>query len=394
MTSGFKYRGIRVWGYTGREAFLPLLCGLLVVGTVGQAASVPFSETFDGPLATQGWVTTGDGSATVSGGSVSLQDITLSNAFTPEENAVVINVVVKPLFSERPPRVPPNRFKFYVNTNGLVTAYDGSTPTNLTHTPLVEGVSATFQIRVDYPLQSWALSVNGATVATDLHLASSTPESTFETVGFVEGSTNAFSYVDSVTVQSAESASFSVLPFEEPFNALTNGALNGQRDWVSTDAAVQSSVARGGKACSITSGSGRIEHTFIGGHTNVWTKLDIRPVRGEPRTPPTGTTFAYYVNSNGVVMAYNGNTATNLPAVVPADTWVRFETHTDYANTNWDLYLNGSRIAENLDFFSGDRNWDTAFGVYGVATGVTYVDNVYLGKTRGTSSPGSVLILR
>ena len=69
-----------------------------------------------------------------------------------------------------------------------MTAYDGSTPTNLTHTPLVEGVSAWFQIRVDYPLQSWSLSVNGATVATDLDLASGTDESKFETVGFVEGS--------------------------------------------------------------------------------------------------------------------------------------------------------------------------------------------------------------
>jgi hypothetical protein len=368
---------------------LLLVCTLLVIGERGQASTVPFFDSFSYGEGTslngkRGWTATGDGSATASGGRANLQDVRLSNAFTPEENAVVLSFQLAPMFATTPSFPSGSRFKFYVNTNGIVTAYNGGTATNLMHTPLNEGSNVTFQVAVDYPMQSWSLSVGGVQVATNFALSAGNVSSRFEEIGFVELGTNSFTYVDNVTVQPAQTTNPYVLPFEEPFDALALGDLNGQRGWTASRADVQSAITRGGKACSITNRSGSIEHTFIGGHTSVWTKIQIRPLRGLAPAPPAGSTFAFSVNSNGVVVAYNGTSETELAGTsVPAGAWVTFATYSDYANTNWDLYLNERLIAEDFGFYSTNVTAFTAFGVSGGdVSPVAVLDNIYVGETR------------
>ena len=434
MAIGFKGTGIGTWSYTGREALLPLVCGLLFLGALAQASQVPFDDTFytypngislDG---TNGWSVSGTGEVTAQGESAQIvnsdtNDVTFANTFDDEELAVSMSYDVRPVYSKGVTSgdfPPDSTFVFYVDTNGIINAYNGGAVTVLVHDAISDQFPTNFQVQLDYVISKWSISVGSVEVASDLAFYSSS-NSTFSELGFIEIGVSATSIVDNVHIEAAipattttaavttttttvavttsttttAAATTFALPFEEPFNALTLGALNGQRDWVSTDAAVQSAVTRGGYACSITNQSGKIEHTFIGGHTNIWTQLDVRPVRGEPRTaPPAGTTFAYYVNSNGVVVAYNGKNKTELPGTfVPVNTWVRFETHSDYANTNWNLYLNSRLIAEDLGFYNGDVTGLTKFSVYGVTSGVTYVDNIHVGESRATP-PGSVFILR
>ncbi|MBT3294008.1 MAG: hypothetical protein HN919_19235 [Verrucomicrobia bacterium] len=388
-----------VW--SGRAgAWLVVVCGVLMLCGAVQAGPTIFSDTFSDVNGTplnglRGWATTGAGSGTVVSGRASLQDITLSHAFTPDEHAVNISFTLAPVYAVSPSFPAGSRFKFYVNTNGIVTAYNGATATNLTHTPLAEGVDVTFALQVDYPLERWSLSVAGVPVATDLALSAGDPNSRFEELGFKEIGTNTYSYVDNVLIQRGQTESTFVLPFEEPFNTLTLGNLNTQRDWVSTAATVQGSVTRGGKACSISNSNGKIEHTFYGDHTNVWTQLEIRPLRGNPPSPPSDATFAYYVETNGVVWAYDGTTPTALTgSYVPPDTWVRFMTHSDYANTNWNLYLNNRLIGEDLGFFNSGVSKFTTFAVHGADSSIAaHIDNIYVGESR-PSSPGSVFILR
>ena len=433
MTDGLTPRGVRVWGYTGRKALLPLVCGLLVVGAGVQASTVPFVDTFpysngvnlDG---SNGWTVSGSGTVTAQGGSAQIvnsdtNDVTFANTFDDGKLAVSMTFNLQPVYT---PGIPSgifpsdSTFVFYVDGDGMINVYDGPSPRALAHDAVSDQFPTNFLVQVDYGISKWAISVGGVEIESGLGFYSGSHAS-FSGLGFIEAGLSATSVVDNVNIQEAVPATTTTaaatttttvtptttttttvpaifsLPFEEPFDALTLGDLNGQRGWTNTiHAIVQTAVTRGGKACSITNNniSGKIEHRFLGDNTNVWAQLDVRPVRGEPRRPETGTTFAYYVNSNGVVMAYNGTTATNLAETfVPENAWVRFETHTDYANTNWDLYLNGRLIGEDLDFYSGNVTGFTEFGVYGGTSGVTYVDNIYLGESRGKSS-GMMLIFR
>ena len=205
--AGNQSGGIRVCGFAVRGALLPLICGALVLGGGAQGAStVPFDDTFSYPEGsdlngTNGWTVAGDGTAKAVGERAQLQDAALKNTFTADQNAVTINFHAQPIFSPSASFPSDSTFRFFVNTNGLIVAYNGSTPTNLTHAPLSESSSTPFQIRVDYPRQVWSLSVDGVHVTNDLALSSGTPASRFEEFSFEEGSTNAFSYVDNVSVE-------------------------------------------------------------------------------------------------------------------------------------------------------------------------------------------------
>jgi hypothetical protein len=406
-----------------------MLCG------AAQASTLDFSDTFTHPdgtdlNGTNGWSVSGTGTVTAQDGSAQIvnsdtNDVTFSNTFDDEERAVSISFDLQPVYTDGTPGgsfPADSTFVFFVDTNGMINVYDGQSPIALVHDAVSDQVMTTnVQVYVDYGLSKWAISLGSVELASNLTFYSDS-HTNFSELAFREAGLSATSVVDNVdinaevagipstttttvapttttttvaptTTTTTTGVASRMLPFEEPFDSLVLGDLDTQREWVSTHAIVQNSVTRGGKACSITNQLGRIEHTFDGDPTNVWTQLDIRPVRGTPSQPPAGTTFAYYVNTNGVVMAYDGGTATNLPATVPVDTWVRFQTLTDYANTNWNLYLNSRLIGEDLDFFSDDRDHDMEIGIYGVTSGVTYVDNIYVGETR-PASPACVLIVR
>jgi len=163
------------------------------------------------------------------------------------------------------------------------------------------------------------------------------------------------------------------LPFREPFEDLSLGALDGQNGWQAVNAVVQDTDAHGGaQACSLTSRTARISHKFVGGETNVWTELWIKPVFATNHTvmadPPAGSSFAFYVYTNGLVTAFDGTNRTQLvhDALTEGE-WERFAVHGDYVAKQWDLHLNGERIAADLGFYDTNAVFCTEFGIRGAA---------------------------
>ncbi len=171
------------------------------------------------------------------------------------------------------------------------------------------------------------------------------------------------------------------LPFYEDFEARVEASLDGQHGWDALDATVQSNSTYAGStyAGSINSETGFAIHPFSDGKSNVWTDIYIQPVFGDSSStnPPSGSSFAFYVNTSSNVVVYDGLSTQTLSSVsLTEGEWVRFTMFSDYANTNWDLYVNGELEAEDLDFYySGATNY-TEFGVKGAGASNAPVDDV------------------
>ena len=116
----------------------------------------------------------------------------------------------------------------------------------------------------------------------------------------------------------------------------------------------------------------RISHSFVGGETNVWTELWIKPVFATNHTvmadPPAGSSFAFYVYTNGLVTAFDGTNRTQLAHdVLTEGEWGRFTVHGDYVAKQWDLHLNGDPIGAGLGFFDNSAASYSEFGIRGAA---------------------------
>ncbi len=626
---------------TVHRAVVRLLLAGLLIGAVGasQAAStVPFDDDFeyDASLAgTNGWGAAGDGSAIATNGRARLVDVTLSNAFDAVEEAVTITFDLQPNFRESGPGSVADGVAvvMYVKTNGMITAYSGETETNLTHTPLTETNETQLALRLDYPAKKWALWVAGAEVATNLDFYSALGGSAFSEFAVMEASTNAFSYLDDVSVAAATSSlpslvsfalvaasfdedvadatvtvtldrtsanevrvdhfladwtadfgpdftnyaggtlifapgqtstsfSFTVindaedevdetivfglqnlvnadpgtytnftytilhdladepatvsfltvgierresetvgsvpvilssaqastvtvthavlpdstatagvdyedytpgtltfepgetskaitftviedgveeesetiifalsgivnveagaftnftyvigsdsnywysLPFVETFESGELGDLDGQRGWVATSAVVQTTnVYAGAKAAELSTLTNALSHSFTGTHNSVWTELRAQPVFGQPAAPPADSTFAFFVQTNGHVWAYDGGSAIDMTPPAPVLTegqWVLFSVHSDYVNKNWELYVNGIHAGFNLGFRDTSATTYTEFGVQssGSSNGHlrAYIDDIEIGLSRPKSlSTGMLFIIR
>lgn len=191
------------------------------------------------------------------------------------------------------------------------------------------------------------------------------------------------------------------LPFVETFELGSPVGLNGHRGWVSGNATVQTDVVySGNKAAEVNSG---LSHTFFGGQSNVWTDMRVRPLLGTPPSVPGNSTFAFYVNTNGHVWAYDGDSARDLTPPVPAISegqWKRFTVHSDYTDKTWDLYVNGMLMAEDLAFYSDSVTNYSEFGLRSYRTTnapySAHLDNVSIGLTRpsGVFDIGTLLLIR
>jgi len=462
---------------------------LLASASSSRASTVPFTDNFnyaDGVNidGSNGWSVAGSGAATVTNSSLSLTDISVSNSFSDAKESVSITFELQPRFNDATPTVPADAvFAFYVWTNGTITAYDGTTESNLSHSALSESATNTIRVDVDYQATNWSLTLDGTMVATNFDFYAETSTS-FSEVGFVEASTST-SYIDSVEIETppllyfdqasalyAESAgtitvtarlsstygstvtvvhavsggtatgadyenyasdtltfdpgetnatfTFDIvddtigegpetiifglsnytnalagtpatftatiledlsdwtIPFTEDFEARALGALNGQNGWQATDAVVQDTTYRGTQAGSVTTETAIAKHPFAGGETNVWTDLWVQPVFGDTSVsnPPTGSSFAFYVNASSNVVVYNGSTTQAVGTALTAGDWVRFTVHSDYANTNWDLYVDGVQVATDLDFYDSGATDYTEFGVRGAGASTAPFDDV------------------
>lgn len=180
------------------------------------------------------------------------------------------------------------------------------------------------------------------------------------------------------------------LPFYETYEARTPGDLNGQYGWSAVDGIVQTATTyAGSQAGGITSDTGRAYHVFADAQTDVWTELYIQPVfdGGAVTSAPAGSSFAFFVNASGDVVVFNGTSTQTVSAAIQENTWVNFIVHSDYATTNWDLYVGGSLLIGDLDFYDSSASY-SEFGIEnGGGASNAPVDNVSITLTRPASLP-------
>jgi len=189
-----------------------------------------------------------------------------------------------------------------------------------------------------------------------------------------------------VTVQAPKG-----LPFAEGFEGYGIGSsLDGQdpdgsHPWAAAGVVVTNSpVQAGDRAAVLTSETAVAAQTFNDGQTEVWTDLHCRPVfvADNPgmAAPPAGCSFAFYVHTNGQVVAYNGALRTELAhAPLTEGRWTRFTVHSDHTTRTWDLYLNGNPapIATGLNFFDSTPEASyTEFGIRGAGPSNACVDSI------------------
>ena len=189
------------------------------------------------------------------------------------------------------------------------------------------------------------------------------------------------------------------LPFVETFEDRTLGNLDGQYGWSATGTEVQGGVTHAGSkaACIGTNSTDEMSHTFVDGQTDVWTDFYTRPKFGDPAsapTPPQYSTMAFFVSTNGQVIAFNGSTPTQLNHTALVDgSWVRFTTHSDYMDQEWDLYLDGDIIGTGMDFYTNATSY-TRFGIVNPGTNSAYVDDINILLKPPPFIQGTVILVR
>jgi len=166
-----------------------------------------------------------------------------------------------------------------------------------------------------------------------------------------------------------------VLPFSEPFDALTEGDLDTQHGWIGDSAEVQTGVTFSASAAAGGfTGNGSMRHTFTDAKTGVWTDMQLKVVyRDEEPVPPADMTVVVYVWTNGQVMVFDGGSAVYSGVKVPEGEWARFTVYSDYSAGEWDLYVNADHVG-HYDFFDQTAASYRECGVYGGRT--TYVDAI------------------
>lgn len=175
----------------------------------------------------------------------------------------------------------------------------------------------------------------------------------------------------------AEFSTPSELPFVETFETRIYGPLHRQNAWIAdpTDAAeVQSETTSGGgsaRACSLRGGTLTQRFNSIPDESQiVWGDFRVRPQRSEVNgrvediafrsiDEDAGETAIFYVDYvTGFVIVLDGKNPValiNHPSI-PLGAWARFTVRSDYATRTWDLWLNGTNIARNLDFYNQEQD--------------------------------------
>lgn len=195
------------------------------------------------------------------------------------------------------------------------------------------------------------------------------------------------------------------LPFTDDFESYPAGTdLNGTNGWVTTTnnaAIVQTNVVYGSStnACGFTNNSSpsvTLSRSFSdSAATNVvWVELYTRPrfCGSDPRFSADATAAFYVRTNSGYVVAYDGTNETiltNQPTVA-SNQWTRFVLGLDYPGKTWSLWLNGTNIVSNFDFYSGANTVFSKFGIVeGSSNTASYFDNINI----STNEPSGLNVL-
>jgi len=330
--------------------------------------------------------------------------------FNDGQTNVWTELVIQPVFGEA--QATPDAdstFAFYVNTSSNVVVFDGTNATAVTAVTLTEGAWVHFLVHSDYTDKTWDLRIDGAApaAATDLDFYD-TNATAYTEFGIMSDGAPGTSHVDNVeialtttsttsttttlgtsttttqTTTTSTTAGPQPLPFSETFEDLASGTLNGQNAWQALNAEVQTNVVyKGLQSAELSTLTNHMRHVFVGQYNTVWTDMRVKPVFGQPAQPPPGTTFAFFVMTNGVVMAYDGSSPkpmSRVPRRLTEGEWVRFSVESDYVNKKWQFWVNSLHVGFDLAFRDASATTYTEFGAQagGVSNGHkrSYFDDI------------------
>lgn len=227
----------------------------------------------------------------------------------------------------------------------------------------------------------------------------STTNASYTDTGLVNGS-NYYYVVSAVNAggESADSDEASAMPvfmvpFYEPFDDRTPGDLNGQYGWDSTSTLVQGDTTFGGSALAgqVSGGDGYARHTFSNGPNRVWVDQRVQITYGEePPSPTAEHSVAFYVATNGMVMAFDGATPVATGQAVDEGQWVRFTLFSDYTTATWKLYVDG-QPAGRYGFYSPSV---AVFSEWSVRGGTTVDDLTITLERPDLAWPDTLIIVR
>ncbi len=207
------------------------------------------------------------------------------------------------------------------------------------------------------------------------------------------------------SVTGSNGVSISDFPFIETFetNTCVVGDLNGQHNWqvsAASKAMVETSVVyAGSQAASLLNAT--MSQTFTNSGdtfaTNMWVQLYCRAPRRTTTGVPTlsnNTAAAFYIDTNGYVVAYGNNSwVTNTSFIAPTNDWVCLMASLDYQARTWSLYAvsntgNGvaTMLTTNLAFQSTAGNSSLGCFRLGAQNSQTigYVDNISIESNTNT----------
>jgi hypothetical protein len=140
----------------------------------------------------------------------------------------------------------------------------------------------------------------------------------------------------------------------------------------------------GAKAAAVASADGSLQHNFEAGKDHVWSDMRVQVVFSPVAPqPPADAVAAFYVATNGQVMAFSNGSAVATGKTVTEGTWVRYTTFADYGVKQWKLYVDGDPCGDYA-FFNDSRSSFEEFGVQGDLPGL---DNVSLTTDRPVDLP-------
>ena len=183
--------------------------------------------------------------------------------------------------------------------------------------------------------------------------------------------------------------SFDAIPFIELFetNTVSAGEIDGQNGWVVTTTGLASVVTQdvyeGAQSLSIsTSTNADVVTRFAGGRgiDDVWADFYAKSTwRDEDDHPSvhSNAVTAYYINTNGHVVVYDGSNWTTVTNVLQTNEteYIRHTIKYEYPDQEWALWLDRELIAEDLGFAS-ETEFFTQIDFPVPSVGTTQVDNL------------------
>ncbi len=168
------------------------------------------------------------------------------------------------------------------------------------------------------------------------------------------------------------------LPWSEPFEVLSQGALDGQHGWTADAGAIvtNSDAQSGSQSLSISEGTA--SHAFDGAPTNVWVEFWAKPIRGmEPGEIAADASAVFYVNTDDQIVAYSNTTPITLTGTTVSNGWNEFGLQCDYGSKVWSLELNDETVISNFPFYGNPASFDSV-EFQSMASAAAFIDSINL----------------